>query len=425
MRQDKEKVKNGLKEAITLLCKTTLQFSSELSVEGLLGITLDKDEVFLVNINEIIKSPFNFVASDLTTKRKFRSDNETVIEGDDQLYSAELEQTLQRDTVDRDRIKTPGSSRDTSQSSTPKSETRSNRRPRKQERPFIVLDCEDGTDEDIDDMLPVAKMPKVESRLHSSDERVGEDIAAELPYRHILPSPIRKLSCSPHESRNFQRTNSSSSESNNVNRTPQRSSDIKSGNFIHDNIVSIMKDKKDDDSHISRTPSDSKSSTPTAAHSNNSNKKRLLSFSTSELENFKAEDLSMKSCQLQKSPQNLVTVMESPSNVVIVKKEKIEEEEEDDDEDYGSFGGHEHLPQGVMNISGIGIHPGFSGMALPGMAQMGHSVPHLSALQVGQVICMALLLTHLLVVKSCMTSLKFALLDGQMPLPLSHNPLPV
>ena len=41
-----------LRESITLLCKTALSYDSELNIEGLLGITLDKSDVFLVNINQ-------------------------------------------------------------------------------------------------------------------------------------------------------------------------------------------------------------------------------------------------------------------------------------------------------------------------------------------------------------------------------------
>lgn len=61
--QDTERVTNGLKEAITLLCKTGLNYQSELSIDGLLGITLDHNEVFLVSIKEIIKNPRDFHVS--------------------------------------------------------------------------------------------------------------------------------------------------------------------------------------------------------------------------------------------------------------------------------------------------------------------------------------------------------------------------
>ncbi len=41
-------------DAVTVLCKSGLTYSAQLSVEGLLGITLDEEEVFLVNINQTV-----------------------------------------------------------------------------------------------------------------------------------------------------------------------------------------------------------------------------------------------------------------------------------------------------------------------------------------------------------------------------------
>ncbi len=43
-----------LSDTILALCRNTLPYSGEFSVEGLLGITLDKKEIFLININETI-----------------------------------------------------------------------------------------------------------------------------------------------------------------------------------------------------------------------------------------------------------------------------------------------------------------------------------------------------------------------------------
>ena len=56
MREDQEKVKALLTEAISVLCKNGLSYREEFTIEGLLGITLDNEDVFLVNINEHIKS---------------------------------------------------------------------------------------------------------------------------------------------------------------------------------------------------------------------------------------------------------------------------------------------------------------------------------------------------------------------------------
>ena len=54
-RFEHERVAIGLREAIRFLCKSSLTYSTELSIEGLLGITLDNNEVFLVNIKEVVQ----------------------------------------------------------------------------------------------------------------------------------------------------------------------------------------------------------------------------------------------------------------------------------------------------------------------------------------------------------------------------------
>lgn len=54
MKADQERVKALLAETVILLCKNGLCFTSELKVQGLLGITLDNDDTFLVSINETV-----------------------------------------------------------------------------------------------------------------------------------------------------------------------------------------------------------------------------------------------------------------------------------------------------------------------------------------------------------------------------------
>ncbi len=53
---EQAKVRALLAEAITVLCKNGLTYRTEFCVEGLLGITLDNEDVFLISINETIKS---------------------------------------------------------------------------------------------------------------------------------------------------------------------------------------------------------------------------------------------------------------------------------------------------------------------------------------------------------------------------------
>lgn len=63
MKADQERVKNLLTDTVTLLCRNGLQFQKEIKVQGLLGITLDDSEVFLVQIDERIGSLLGFNAS--------------------------------------------------------------------------------------------------------------------------------------------------------------------------------------------------------------------------------------------------------------------------------------------------------------------------------------------------------------------------
>ena len=53
---DKERVKVLLKDTITLLCRNGLAFKSKFSIEALIGVTLDDEDIFLVSINELIKN---------------------------------------------------------------------------------------------------------------------------------------------------------------------------------------------------------------------------------------------------------------------------------------------------------------------------------------------------------------------------------
>ena len=56
LKADRERVKALLTETITLLCKNGLNYQSEFAIEALIGITLDRDDVFLVSIKETICS---------------------------------------------------------------------------------------------------------------------------------------------------------------------------------------------------------------------------------------------------------------------------------------------------------------------------------------------------------------------------------
>ena len=51
-KEEQKKIKQLLVEAITLLCRDGLQYETKFTVEALIGITLDDNDVVLININE-------------------------------------------------------------------------------------------------------------------------------------------------------------------------------------------------------------------------------------------------------------------------------------------------------------------------------------------------------------------------------------
>ncbi|KAK2164442.1 hypothetical protein LSH36_63g04057 [Paralvinella palmiformis] len=53
---ERDRIRSMIKDTITLLCRNSLSFKSKFSIEAVIGVTLDDDEVFLVSMNEIIES---------------------------------------------------------------------------------------------------------------------------------------------------------------------------------------------------------------------------------------------------------------------------------------------------------------------------------------------------------------------------------
>lgn len=54
IKADQARVRDLVAETVTLLCKNGLDFQSEFSIQALIGITLDKSDVFLVSFNETV-----------------------------------------------------------------------------------------------------------------------------------------------------------------------------------------------------------------------------------------------------------------------------------------------------------------------------------------------------------------------------------
>ena len=68
-KEEQERVKTLLSDTVALLCKSGLTFSRNLKIQGLLGITLDDDDVFIVHLNEILQGN----PADSSTSREITS----------------------------------------------------------------------------------------------------------------------------------------------------------------------------------------------------------------------------------------------------------------------------------------------------------------------------------------------------------------
>ena len=53
---EQKRIRDLITETVTVLCQTSLNFRSKFTVQGLLGITIDDKDVFLINIDEVISS---------------------------------------------------------------------------------------------------------------------------------------------------------------------------------------------------------------------------------------------------------------------------------------------------------------------------------------------------------------------------------
>ena len=72
-KEEAERMRELLVEAITTLCRSGMNYKSGMKVEGLLGVTLDDEDIILVNINKTYEIP-------KPAKEKVQMDSETVVD---------------------------------------------------------------------------------------------------------------------------------------------------------------------------------------------------------------------------------------------------------------------------------------------------------------------------------------------------------
>ena len=100
LKSDQQRIKTLLQEAIPLLCKNGLSYQSEFSIEALIGITLDQNDVFLVNINERFCS-----VEKSTSSSAFHEETRVECGGTGDARSADLSDSVS-DNEGRDNVKT-------------------------------------------------------------------------------------------------------------------------------------------------------------------------------------------------------------------------------------------------------------------------------------------------------------------------------
>ena len=67
MVNEADQLTSSPRDTILLLCKSGLRFHSEVTVDGLLGITVDGGQVFLVKISEVIANFANHLDDELSS----------------------------------------------------------------------------------------------------------------------------------------------------------------------------------------------------------------------------------------------------------------------------------------------------------------------------------------------------------------------
>lgn len=83
MKPEQERVRNLIADTVTLLCRNGLQFQKEMKIQGLLGITLDNSDVFLVQIDEKVANTFESI---LATVNSANSESNSAVASHDEQH---------------------------------------------------------------------------------------------------------------------------------------------------------------------------------------------------------------------------------------------------------------------------------------------------------------------------------------------------
>lgn len=84
---DQEKVSAVLRETVSLLCRSAVTFQSDIRIQGLLGVTVDGSQVFLIPIDETVAGDKNSSFSDFKTGRLLLTASSSSVIGSSLVFS--------------------------------------------------------------------------------------------------------------------------------------------------------------------------------------------------------------------------------------------------------------------------------------------------------------------------------------------------
>src|SRR6218665_1142212 len=165
MDRDQERLKTLLSQAVTLLCKNGLHYEKELRIQGLLGITVDYESVFIVHFNESLSDLTSDVVSPLLTvaalvegcaERADRSRRAAVSAGKPSTICSETD--AKKSCTSLDKIRKPASFHKSSQASSENVQL-----PLSLDENLTIVKTELNSEEDDDDVALVKSLSNTDA----------------------------------------------------------------------------------------------------------------------------------------------------------------------------------------------------------------------------------------------------------------------
>ncbi len=196
--EDKRRIKSLLTDAIKLMCKNGLPCNADFNIEGLIGITMEKDEVLLVSINEKVCSSPLVQDEEISESIPFTEFDGSYVSGPRIISSYSLSSPGGQDVSEDPSSPDLSNSQCSHYSNEPQSSARRSKRKRKQSRqpPEEVVIKEEIIEPITDNIAGEAEI--VDDTLGNSDDfsdeapgNVADD--SSMPVLKPVPPLLREL----------------------------------------------------------------------------------------------------------------------------------------------------------------------------------------------------------------------------------------